>query len=215
MGLSKKSIQRRYDIFSAAKSLFEEQGFEATSVDQIVQRAGVAKGTFYYYFTSKDEVLAAMVDEMDNGGIAVLQPIVDDPDLDALTKLRTTMETLRDQYRVTNSALLQFHGVTDELFYFKSLVRSIQSLTPLLGQVLAQGVAEGVFIAEEPHALAENYLTAGHLLLDSDLFPTDGDGWLARLAALQKLMECGLGLEKDTLAYIGEWRGPGAEELFS
>ncbi|MGG1943883.1 TetR/AcrR family transcriptional regulator [Trinickia sp. NRRL B-1857] len=51
---------RRSDIMNAAQRLFVEHGVAATTVDQITAAAEVAKGTFYLYFSSKDELLAAL-----------------------------------------------------------------------------------------------------------------------------------------------------------
>lgn len=50
----------RQDILTAARSLFLEKGYDATSVDDLVLAANVAKGTFYYHFNSKDELLHAL-----------------------------------------------------------------------------------------------------------------------------------------------------------
>jgi len=50
----------RQDILLAATHLFKEKGFEAASIDEIVGCADLAKGTFYYHFQSKDEVLGAL-----------------------------------------------------------------------------------------------------------------------------------------------------------
>jgi len=51
---------RRDELMAAAQALFLAQGYHATSVDAIVRRAGVAKGTFYLYFKTKDDVLLAL-----------------------------------------------------------------------------------------------------------------------------------------------------------
>jgi AcrR family transcriptional regulator len=50
-------VQRREKLYEAALSLFRDQGYEETTVDQITQRAGLAKGTFFNYFPTKDAVL--------------------------------------------------------------------------------------------------------------------------------------------------------------
>lgn len=47
----------------AAQELFLEQGYDSTTVDQIAQRAGVSRATFFNYFSSKAEVLWCQVDE--------------------------------------------------------------------------------------------------------------------------------------------------------
>lgn len=50
----------RQDILAAAGILFMRKGYEATSVDDIAEAANVAKGTLYYHFKSKDEVLLGL-----------------------------------------------------------------------------------------------------------------------------------------------------------
>ena len=53
-------LARRDRLYDAAVTLFREQGYENTTVDQIARRAGVAKGTFFNYFPTKDAVLRYM-----------------------------------------------------------------------------------------------------------------------------------------------------------
>jgi AcrR family transcriptional regulator len=53
-------LERRERLYEAALALFREQGYENTTVSQITRRAGVAKGTFFNYFPTKDAVLRHM-----------------------------------------------------------------------------------------------------------------------------------------------------------
>lgn len=50
-------LERRERIYEAALNLFRAQGYESTTVDQITRQAGLAKGTFFNYFATKDAVL--------------------------------------------------------------------------------------------------------------------------------------------------------------
>jgi AcrR family transcriptional regulator len=50
-------LERRERIYEAALTLFRSQGYETTTVDQITRHAGLAKGTFFNYFPTKDSVL--------------------------------------------------------------------------------------------------------------------------------------------------------------
>ncbi|MHB8125492.1 MAG: TetR/AcrR family transcriptional regulator [Desulfitobacteriaceae bacterium] len=52
----RKKMETRERIYSSAMQLFQMQGFEETSIEQITQQADVGKGTFYNYFTSKEAV---------------------------------------------------------------------------------------------------------------------------------------------------------------
>jgi AcrR family transcriptional regulator len=57
---TKPPEERRDELMNAAKRLFLKQGVAPTTIEQITSGADVAKGTFYLYFSSKDDVLAAL-----------------------------------------------------------------------------------------------------------------------------------------------------------
>lgn len=62
MRVVKKPEERRAEMISAASKLFAQQGFVRTSVTEIVTAVDVAKGLFYYYFTTKDDMVKAVVE---------------------------------------------------------------------------------------------------------------------------------------------------------
>lgn len=53
---SKNSLSKRDEIIEVASKLFYEQGYHCTGIQQIIQEAGAAKGTFYSHFKSKEEL---------------------------------------------------------------------------------------------------------------------------------------------------------------
>jgi AcrR family transcriptional regulator len=67
----------RERIVAAAVSLFAEQGFDATSVNEVVARAGVAKGALYHHFASKDDLLYEVYRELVDRQLAGLREILD------------------------------------------------------------------------------------------------------------------------------------------
>ena len=60
-------------IFETSMKLFAEKGYEATSIEEITATVGVAKGTLYYHFSSKEEIFNFLVEE----GIKLLQNSID------------------------------------------------------------------------------------------------------------------------------------------
>ena len=64
---TKPPDQRRREILHAGLELFRDRGFEATAVQAIADRADVAAGTVYLYFSSKDAILLALADEFEAG----------------------------------------------------------------------------------------------------------------------------------------------------
>jgi AcrR family transcriptional regulator len=63
-------------IVAAAVELFAEQGFDATSVNQVVQRADVAKGALYHHFASKDDLLYEVYRELVDRQLSGMQEIL-------------------------------------------------------------------------------------------------------------------------------------------
>ncbi|MDD4844741.1 MAG: TetR/AcrR family transcriptional regulator [Anaerotignum sp.] len=57
----KKSAETKAKIIKSAEVLFKEYGFENTSVDSIMKKAGLSKGSFYVHFHSKDEIIAYFI----------------------------------------------------------------------------------------------------------------------------------------------------------
>ena len=62
MRVVKKPEERKAEMIAAAAKLFSQQGFVRTSVAEIVSAVDVAKGLFYYYFTTKDDMVKAVVE---------------------------------------------------------------------------------------------------------------------------------------------------------
>ena len=60
----KKGEQRKQELLKLAYRMFIEKGYENTSIDEIVAKAGIAKGTYYYYFASKEATLEAVIEMM-------------------------------------------------------------------------------------------------------------------------------------------------------
>ncbi len=56
-------VQNRQAILDAAREVFGELGYEAATVRDIIRRTGLAAGTFYNYYRSKEEVFAALADD--------------------------------------------------------------------------------------------------------------------------------------------------------
>ena len=62
-------------ILDTAAQLFVNRGYHNTSVKDIVEQASISVGSFYFYFTSKDELLESLYDEMNDTFLNVLQDV--------------------------------------------------------------------------------------------------------------------------------------------
>jgi AcrR family transcriptional regulator len=152
---------RRGEILACARALFDSAGYEDTTVNAIIERAGIAKGTFYHYFAGKEDLLDALVDEIVERLLDAISPIVARGDT-ATEKLRrvhdvaagiksthaaTLLRYLRVFYRPDN--LVARHRMTE---------RMLARAQPLYAQIIRQGVAERVFDTKYPEEAAEIFL---------------------------------------------------------
>lgn len=71
-----KSRRRRSELLGAAQQAFEQLGYVGTSVSDIIEIAGGSRASFYSYFTSKDDVFAALVEELSDDLFAAARPTV-------------------------------------------------------------------------------------------------------------------------------------------
>ena len=62
MRIVKEAEVRRMEILEAANRLFGEKGFDGTSTAEIFDAVGIARGTLYYHFKSKEDILDALID---------------------------------------------------------------------------------------------------------------------------------------------------------
>jgi AcrR family transcriptional regulator len=95
-------VQNRQAILDAAREVFGELGYEATTVRDIIRRTGLAAGTFYNYYRSKEEVFAALADEGARRFGPILKAIrAQSPDLEAFIHraLGAYFEFIADEHR--------------------------------------------------------------------------------------------------------------------
>lgn len=87
-----QKISTKEKISSVAWKLFYEQGYEATTVDQIINECGISKGNFYHYFSAKDELLNTLSEMFDNEYTKIMDAL--DDDMNSFDKLITTTRHL-------------------------------------------------------------------------------------------------------------------------
>src|SRR5476649_1542736 len=96
---------RRLEILAAAEKLFEKTGYEKTSVEAIIQEAGIAKGTFYYYFKAKKDILKALVDQTALKMTEYFDSILEMKNLTAVQKLQQMLKSPKKKALVDSSVM--------------------------------------------------------------------------------------------------------------
>ncbi|WP_028927000.1 TetR/AcrR family transcriptional regulator [Pseudonocardia acaciae] len=86
--VARKRDRRIQEILSVAAALFGERGYDGVSLDDIAERLDVTKGSLYYYFASKDELVTAAIEALGNDWIARLERLLADTGGPAGRRLR-------------------------------------------------------------------------------------------------------------------------------
>ena len=145
--------ERRERLYEAALALFRSQGYEATTVDQITRQAGLAKGTFFNYFPTKDAVLRYMgVREVGRLSATSLHTNGTNSSIGKLKRLMGTLATSLENDRELVSLIFRRGITVSELMVGDAGGLSLQPTATLL---IRQAQRQGEINADlDPDALA-------------------------------------------------------------
>lgn len=180
-------------LIDAARASFLERGVDQTSVEDITRAAGVAHGTFYLYFKTKDDAVNAVIAEMAGEMVERISTTARSERLSASEKLQAIREALVGLSSLASPAagdlLSHYHGPEHREVHDRLSHEVNRQLVPMIATIIEQGVAEGTFNVADPIAAAAFTLSAaeGLDLLDDAADPQ------ARVSALMTFVLRGLG----------------------
>lgn len=171
--VKKPPEQWKQEILDAAKALFLSKGYEETSITDIMELAGGAKGMFYRFYESKEEVMHALGDRMffENNPFEAVRGR---SDLNGLQKIREVLILNRaDEDRESINA-----QAVDILKDPRILAAAVEAnrrvLTPLWLELIEEGRRDGSIRTEYARELSELLPLINFWLLPS-VFPADAD----------------------------------------
>ena len=202
--LVKKAEERRLEIIKTAERLFQEKGYTKTSVEAIIKEIGVAKGTFYYYFKSKEDVLAAVVDATLERVVEQVEMVANDASLDALTKMRLLLSNSQIGDEEAKEIAAYLHLPDNRELHEMTNIQTVLRLSPILARIVEQGNREGVFNVKRPLETIQLLLAGGQFLLDGGLFDFDQQEIAERRIVMQALVEKALNVEPGAFDFMNE-----------
>jgi len=146
-------------IIDAAVRVFARNGFYNSRVSDIAREAGIASGTIYLYFKTKDEILVTLFrDKMAAFVAGVRKAIADEPGATAKIRrmIRLHFETLEANADVAE--VVQVELRQGQKFFRGASAHEISAYFDLIGSVLQEGVEAGVFRRDLPVKVATKML---------------------------------------------------------
>lgn len=202
--ITKSPEERKLEIIKTAEKLFRANGYGNTSVEAIIKKIGVAKGTFYYYFKSKEDVLEAIIDHTLDQIVKMAEQVAEDTSMDALTKMERLLSNSQIGNEDTKEVAEHLHSPANRELHEVSNSQTILRLSPIFAEIVEQGNREKVFDTKRPLETMQFLLTGGQFLLDGGLFDFNEAELAERRIVLQEIIEKALGAVPSTFDFMNK-----------
>ncbi|MFZ5987123.1 MAG: TetR/AcrR family transcriptional regulator [Bacillota bacterium] len=164
---TKKSEETKSRILKAAEQLFIENGFDKTPVSQIVKKAGVAQGTFYLYFPTKDDVLLDIIrDHLRDMLLCITQyinPLI--PSLDDIDNVIKAFVQFMNKHKDIMK-LLHKSSIANIISEGKSLAEFEGSLLSPIKEWVENGIRKGIIRKQSPQLSTYFIYLLSHTVLE-------------------------------------------------
>lgn len=184
--------KEKYDIIlDAARELMCSKGSVADiTVDMIAKQAGIGKGSIYYYFSSKDEIIDAVIDQCYTVAIGDFIEEIKTRS-NSLEKLKLLFQSilsseLRDKSR---NVIRELHLQNDIVTNYKLMMASIKVISPIVTDLLVESTEKGELHAEFPEESSRMIVAMLTFLLDNYFFPDSAENRLRSLKLYSQILE--------------------------
>jgi len=191
------------EILNAAEPLFYLKGYYETAISDIAKKMGVAQGTIYYYFKSKEEILEALINRELSNFIAKAQRMIHSNEIPLCNKLQVVIQTLLQSLLHEDGLAFEFLYNDGTIHFLDKLARQgDRLLSPLLLEIIEEGNREHYYHAAQPQAVVNIILAILDSLINAiyERVPEEILHYQFKMA--EKLIETALGAEPDTIELL-------------
>ena len=202
MRIAKDYDERRNEIIDASERLFHIKGYEKCTVNDIIKEVSIAKGTFYYYFKSKEEVMDSIVKRYIDIVISRVNEIIKKNDINSEEKLLFAFMSMRINNQSENYILDEMHKVENSLLHQKTLNEMITAMAPLLVKIIEEGIEKKAWSCRFPLQYMQIFLASSLTLTDEGIFELDTDSQMKVMLALISMLEKMLDVPEDAFMQL-------------
>lgn len=202
MRIIKEPEVRRNEILDAAERLFALRGYETATVNEILATVNIAKGTFYYYFKSKEEVLDAIVERRISAGVTAAEEIASQTGSSVYEKFLAVIMAQKARSHIEEAFTEVLHESGNAKFHEKTLTEYVLRLSPVLQNLIEEGIRQGIFSTPYPKENAELLLASALLIFDDGYFHWTETELASRIPAFIEVMERVLGAKPGSFSFM-------------
>jgi len=161
-----KNNERKQELLKIAYNMFLMKGYDNTSIDDIINEAKIAKGTYYYYFESKETTLEEVINMMINDEVTSAKEILKMPISipEKLVRIITSLRPKKNEQEIQNTLNKKDNIVMHE----KINNRIIEEAVTLLEQVVMEGIENKIFNCTHIKERLKMLLIMSNELFDND-----------------------------------------------
>lgn len=203
--------ERRIELLKTAQDLFYKQGYDDTSIAEIIQVVGIAKGTFYHYFHSKEDLLAQLAEQQTDVALRSIEKKVSSLGGNAVDKFRGLIANILD-WKIENREMMMAYVramYSDKNLLMRRKINQIyiEKVMPIFSKVIYQGTEEGIFNVQSPEDTSETFLymliamaeRIAPITLSAAEDPKRVEELVAKVLSFENALERVLGMKEGTL----------------
>lgn len=166
MRVVKDAEERRNEILDVAEELFGTKGFDQTSTNDILEKVGIARGTLYYHFKSKEDILDAMIDRMNNQLLTKAAQIAGQQTIPVLERLSQTIMALNVDTSLGSEVMEQVHKPQNALMHQKMQEKLLSGINPIVTKLVEEGIRQDIFHTDFPAETVEMCMIYSNIAFD-------------------------------------------------
>lgn len=206
MRVVKEAEERRNEILDAADELFGQKGFDGTSTNDILGKVGIARGTLYYHFKSKEDIMDALIERYNVNILGAAQEIAADKSIPVIDRiLRVVMALNISGGSGSSKEIMEhIHKPQNALMHQKIQKAIIHGVTPILTEIIREGIEMGMFSTQYPYECMEMVVIYANTIFDDDQVEMTNEMRTSRILAFIANVERLLGAEEGSLMNVME-----------
>ncbi|WOO37816.1 TetR/AcrR family transcriptional regulator [Anaerocolumna sp. AGMB13020] len=202
MRVVKEATERRIEILDAADELFGKKGFDGTSTNDILEKVGIARGTLYYHFKSKEDIMDALIERYNTRLIDATKLIAFDKSIPVYERIIRVVRALSLSGGSSNEIMEHIHKPQNALMHQKIQRAIYSNVPPILAEIIGEGIEKGLFNTPYPKECMEMMVIYLNTLFDSDIIELTEEERSTRIQAFAFNAERLLGAKSGSLTEV-------------
>ena len=166
MRIVKEAEVRREEILDAAEKLFAAKGFDNTSTGDILDAVGIARGTLYYHFKSKEDILDGVIQRITGRLMQDAGEIIRQKELPVLERLTKAIMSLNVESKIGHEIMEQVHRPQNALMHQKMQTTLLAGINPILTELVEEGIQQGICHTQYPESMVEMIILYANIAFD-------------------------------------------------